>query len=77
MECDLCLCACMNICMYVYMYGCVCVHTCVCGCACMAVCGGVTFQQLACPGPYSECEESLDLHKGVCVCFFMSTIFIC
>lgn len=34
----------------------------------VCVCG-VTFQQLACPGPFSECEESLQLCEGVCACF--------
>lgn len=40
-----------------------------CVCARMHAECGVTFQQLACPGPFSECEESLQLCEGVCACF--------
>lgn len=37
---------------------CMCEYACVTVYVCVCVCGGVTFQQLACPGPCSECEES-------------------
>lgn len=47
-----CMCECMFSCAHVWL---------------LNLCEGVAFQQLACPGPCSECEESLEFHEGVCL----------
>lgn len=54
---------------WIYMRDLVCMSVC--------VCGGVTFQQLACPGPSSECEESSAPKRvWVCLCCFSLTFAV-